>query len=175
MNKESAVDHKPSRQSQHSVVSIVQNFDDFFGASKGDVYKALLVALGDAHLAEDATAEAMARAFQHWKKISGYDSPAGWAYRVGLNWATSILRRRKYESASAIPDVPVSGSDPYDGSLVTALRRLKPIHREVLVMRYFLDLDQRTIAQSTGVPTGTVKSRIGRALEALRKELPNDR
>lgn len=36
----------------------------------------------------------MVRTFQHWDKIRRYDNPAGWAYRVGLNWATSRLRRR---------------------------------------------------------------------------------
>ncbi len=52
--------------------------------------------------------------------------------------------------------------------LRAALRKLAADHREALVLRYYLDLPVEEIAAITGVPVGTVKSRINRGLAALR-------
>jgi RNA polymerase sigma-70 factor (ECF subfamily) len=52
-----------------------------------------------------------------------------------------------------------------------ALQRLTPDHREVLALRYFRDLKLEDIARVLGCPAGTVKSRINRALGAMRAEM----
>ncbi|TMC86549.1 MAG: hypothetical protein E6J06_00450 [Chloroflexi bacterium] len=52
--------------------------------------------------------------------------------------------------------------------LRVALRRLAPEHREVIVLRYFLDLPLGEVAAIAGIPVGTVKSRINRGLAAMR-------
>src|SRR5690606_42052814 len=43
----------------------------------------------------DATDEAMARAYERWHLVSRLERPEGWVYRVAVNWATSVLRRRR--------------------------------------------------------------------------------
>lgn len=85
----------PVPEQSQPPLAIVEDFDEFFRTSTDRVYRALVLATGDRDLAEEATAEAMAQAFQHWAKVSTYDSPTGRVYRVGLNWATSRLRRLK--------------------------------------------------------------------------------
>jgi RNA polymerase sigma-70 factor (ECF subfamily) len=147
------------------------DFETFFRQALPSVYRALAIALPDRDLAEEATAESMARAYQHWRRVRAYENPAGWAYRVGLNWATSRLRRRRFQSDLPVPEEGALDAPPTDPVLVEALRKLSANHREVLVMHYFLDMDQRQIAATVDIPVGTVKSRIGRALRALEQEL----
>ena len=47
------------------------------------------------------THQAMARAYLHWAKVGLYDNPSGWVYRVGMNRATSWLRRRRRHAGRA--------------------------------------------------------------------------
>lgn len=68
-------------------------FAAFYRADYANVARALSYTLGDTDLGREATDEAMARAYARWSKIGAYDSPAGWVYRVGLNWAYSTRRR----------------------------------------------------------------------------------
>lgn len=148
------------------------DFESFYRQSSAGVYRSLAVMLGDADLAQDAAAEALARTFQHWPKVSGYDSPAGWAYRVGMNWATS--KRRRYRRSGDLLEQTQPADDPADAAgmrldLIDALGQIEPAQREVLVLRYLLDLRQDEVARVLGVPTGTVKSRLGRGLERLRE------
>jgi RNA polymerase sigma factor (sigma-70 family) len=49
-------------------------------------------------------------------------------------------------------------------SVLSALARLSQEHREVLVLRFFADLSERQTSEALGIPAGTVKSRVSRAL-----------
>ena len=75
----------------HTPVAI--DFAGFFTDHHRTIASALALTLRDDPLASDATAEAMARAYQRWDDVGRYANPAGWVYRVGLNGARS--RRRK--------------------------------------------------------------------------------
>jgi RNA polymerase sigma-70 factor (sigma-E family) len=150
------------------------DFESFYRQHADGVYRALAVMLGDVDLAQDAAAEALARTFQHWRRVRVYDNPAGWAYRVGMNWATSRRRRRRREVGFA--DAVGAVADPADAAgvradLLAAVHRLDPDHREVVVLRYLLDLRQEEVARVIGIPIGTVKSRLGRGLSRLREVL----
>jgi RNA polymerase sigma-70 factor (ECF subfamily) len=59
-------------------------------------------------------------------------------------------------------------------ALVAGLARLSAQHRQVVTCRYLLDLDEAETAAVLGWPRGTVKSRLHRALAALRKEVDRD-
>jgi DNA-directed RNA polymerase specialized sigma24 family protein len=78
------------------------SFESFYAASVDRVYRALAVTLGDAHLAREATDEAMARAFVRWGQVAGCDNSGGWVFRVGLNWATSWRRKVRREAPCRI-------------------------------------------------------------------------
>ena len=68
-------------------------FQGFYRETFPVVARALGVTLNDHDLGTEAAAEAMARAYSRWAKVGSYDNPAGWVYRVGLNWALSLKRR----------------------------------------------------------------------------------
>jgi len=66
-------------------------------------------------------------------------------------------------AVAGFEDQIVRGAD-----LRAALRKLAPEHREVLVLHYYLDLPLHEVAAITGIPIGTVKSRIYRGITAMR-------
>jgi DNA-directed RNA polymerase specialized sigma24 family protein len=63
----------------------VADFAAWYQAESGRVRTVLAGVCGDAALAEEATAEAFAKAFARWSKVRALDSPAAWVYRVALN------------------------------------------------------------------------------------------
>jgi RNA polymerase sigma-70 factor (sigma-E family) len=148
-------------------------FEDFYGTKWSEVYRTLSVVIRDPDLAREATDEAMVRAYQRWSTVRRYDNPGGWVYRVALNWARSRMRRARRVS-NYLPDQVVDPDLAVDPSVHDALAGL-PLHqREVVVLHYLFDLSGPEIATMLGIAEGTVRSRLHRALDALREELPDD-
>ena len=146
------------------------DFSDFYREHWTAVARALTLTTGNPELAAEATDEAMARAYAHWAKVSRYDNPAGWVYRVGLNWTRSLHRRisRTLPSrpAPAQPDIQVA-----DPAIRAALLDLDVKHRAVVVCRLLLDWSVDETSEALGVRPGTVKSRLSRALALLHATL----
>lgn len=154
-------------------VAVGLDFDDFYRAHRDRVAQALSLTLGDPDLGAQAADEAMTRAVQRWSKVSAFDNPQGWTYRVGLNWAQSWRRRRIRErerpmSFARAADDP-SGFNP---AIAEALHKLSVDHRAVVVCRYYLDYSTEQTAAALDIAPGTVKSRLTRALDKLRTILP---
>lgn len=147
-----------------------KSFEAFYAESAPAVARALAVTLNDDQLAADATNEAMTRAFQKWSKISAYENPAGWAYRVGLNWSLSWRQRRRRERDQPMATAGGGSVDaePRDDSLDAALSKLSVEHRAVVVCRIHLDWSVEQTAEALDIAPGTVKSRLARALDQLR-------
>ena len=147
------------------------SFERFYADSWQTVYRALVVGIGDGDLAREAVDEAMVRAYERWRIVSTMANREGWVYRVASNWATSRLRRRRLQLRPA-PTIEVSHDpDAVDPRLLDAVRKLSPRHRDVVVARYLLDMSESATAQALGVPEGTVKSRLSRALDELKEVL----
>jgi RNA polymerase sigma factor (sigma-70 family) len=148
----------------------VEPFEAFYRAYVDRVYRALAVTLGDSQLAQDAADEAMARSYANWAKVQRLDNPGGWAYRVGLNWATSWWRKRRREQALLNADRArwVSPPDPAATAAHAALATLAIPMRAVVVCRVLLDLSTAETALVLGIAEGTVKSRLARSLATLR-------
>lgn len=151
-------------------------FTAFWHAEREALYRGLALALGDHRLAGEAVDEAMTRAWDRWSQVSGYDRPAGWVYRVALNWARSWHRKMRRRvladperldgaSVDTVPDVDVAG----------LLDGLGAQDRELVVLRYFLQFTPTEIAELQGRPVGTVKSRLHRALAGLRAKVEDPR
>lgn len=149
----------------------VKEFGQFYQRSGPEIYRTLSVALRDVDLAREATDEAMTRAYERWRKVATLSNPSGWVYRVAMNWARSQMRKRRYE-VQDLPRVAMDARMP-DTDLNEAIRGLDRQLREVVVFKYLADMTQEQIADVLNIPIGTVKSRLGRALEALRKEVPH--
>lgn len=157
--------------------TIVITFDEFFGADYERIAKALAVSLGDDHLGRDAASEGFAKALQRWNRVQHYANPAGWVYRVGLNWARSRRRKSRREVARSTMHSEPSVTDfgGHEPGLAPALAQLSVDHRAVVVARYYLDWSEAQIAASLDIKPGTVKSRLSRAIDELAAALGTDR
>jgi RNA polymerase sigma-70 factor (ECF subfamily) len=134
---------------------------------------------GDIHLAEDAAQEAFIRA---WGKLPGYRprSPfQNWLYRIATNVALDTLRReRETVQLDAVPlQNPHAGPESAveraeQAALVReAVLALPPASRAVLVLREYEGLSYRHIAETLGIPLGTVMSRLNYARTHLAASL----
>lgn len=144
------------------------SFEQFYAEHRTPVARALALTLRDRELATEATDEAMARAYQRWDRVRTFDNPAGWVYRVGLNWSRSILRRIKrpapiWVAAPGTAPAPVV----QDPAIERALEALSVDQRAVVVCRLFLGHSEARTAELLGIRPGTVKSRLHRALDRL--------
>jgi RNA polymerase sigma factor (sigma-70 family) len=162
---------RASARSEERIVLSPKQFEDYYRLHRDSVLRALALTLRDPDLAAEAADEAMARTYQHWRSVSGYANPAGWTYRVGLNWARSRFRKRRREVPESSFEPPAWDPEPFDPGLARAIGAL-PVHaRSVVVLRYFLDWSLEDIGQALNVPVGTAKSRLHRALQQLRSTL----
>lgn len=150
----------------------VDSFERFYSTSWQTVYRALVVGIGDSDLAREAVDEAMVRAYERWRSVATMTNREGWVYRVASNWATSRLRRRRLQFRRVVSSAEAA-HDPevVDPRLLAAVRGLSQKHRDVVVARYLLDMTESATAQALGIPEGTVKSRLSRALAELKEVL----
>lgn len=150
------------------------NFTEFYAANKDRCLQAAMASGMESDRAEDAVAEAFARAWARWRTVRTHESPAAWVVRTAVNADISSWRKRRRELFSDRPrDMAV---DPRDDTtdLVAAIRRLPPRQRDVVVLRYLLDLDTATTAAHLGIATGTVTAHLHHALAALREHLTHE-
>jgi RNA polymerase sigma-70 factor (sigma-E family) len=148
-------------------------FAEFFAASWDTCLRAVAASTGNMALAEDQTAEAFARAWASWNKVSHHPAPRAWVVRTALNAGASWWHRRRKETALDSLDIAAADTEAagLDAAMLTALRRLPTRQREVVVLRVFLDLDIDTTASQLGIAPGTVRAHLSRAMAALRSEL----
>jgi DNA-directed RNA polymerase specialized sigma24 family protein len=146
-----------------------RDFEAFYREGYADIARALTATLGDFDLAQEATDEAMVRAFVRWERIRSYDNPGGWVYRVGLNWARSARRRLTRSlpfHERRVVEPPTSDPAPF-----AALADLDLSLRAVVVCRLLLDWSVDQTASSLRLKPGTVKSRLHRAIAQLERTL----
>lgn len=150
-------------------------FETFYRAERERLVRALALTLGDVGLAAEAIDEAMTRAYARWRHVGGYENPQGWVYRVALNWSRSRHRKSRRE-LFGVPDHRTTvDPEPDDGRLWERVGRLSARQRSVVVLRYYADWSLEQIADALEVPTGTVKSRLNRALTELRRDVEVER
>ena len=126
--------------------------------------------LGDRAAAEDVAAEAMARAYARWPKVSGLPYRDGWLLKVTTNLAIDRLRRRPPEI------VPAPEGDFEEGvelrlALNAALLTLAPRQRQAVTLHYLGGLSDREVALALGISLGSVKTHIHRGLNGLRARM----
>lgn len=165
-----------------SVVSIAQHQDQKAFAEVFRHFaprvKAFLIKSGaDESLAEECMQDVMATL---WHKAHMYDpsraSVATWIFTIARNRKIDLLRRYARPEPEELPWGPEQEPDQADvialhqesTKLADAIRKLPPKQRELIERAYFGDLTHSEIAAETGLPLGTIKSRIRLALERLR-------
>lgn len=143
-------------------------FETVWRRDRDALRRALTLSVGDAQLASEAVDEAFTRAYARWSRVSKLDDPTAWLYRVAMNWATSWLRKRRLRPILPADELDTASYDVVeDGVVREAIAALPVSQRSVVVLRFYLDWDIARIASALDVPTGTVKSRLHRALVRL--------
>ena len=147
------------------------SFDGFYGATRRRMVAYAYALTGDAAEAQDAAQEAYARAWEHWRTVSGHEDCEAWVRKVVWRIAANRWRHLAAGSRASVrlgPLLPVPAEPSGDRvSLVAALQQIPDSQRRVIVLRYLYDLTVAEVAEETGAPMGTVKSRLARGLEAL--------
>ncbi|WP_246022343.1 sigma-70 family RNA polymerase sigma factor [Pararhodobacter zhoushanensis] len=143
--------------------------------------KAFLIKSGATpSLAEDCAQDVMATV---WRKAGQFDptraSVATWIFTIARNRRIDILRRDRRPEPQDLPWGPEPEPDQLDAMVLqqdterlsAALAALPDNQRALIERAYFGDLSHGEIARLTGLPLGTIKSRIRLALEKLRQTM----
>ena len=121
--------------------------------------------------AEDVAMETMVRALRDWRLLG--PTPDPWVAKVATNMSIDVWRRaQRRRNHDLLGRLGTSEYQTEDGMVLReALVKLPKRQREVVAMRYFLDMTEQEIASSLGCSPGTVKQHASRGLAALRREL----
>jgi RNA polymerase sigma-70 factor, ECF subfamily len=143
----------------------------------GELFGFAMGALGDREQAEEVVQDVFAQLWRHAGRYDGKRaSVRTWLYAIARNRIVDAHRRAAARPRRA-DDAPPEAAAELDASLdqavlrwqvSAALARLSPAHREVIRLAHYGGLTMREIAERTGVPLGTVKSRTSYALRHLR-------
>ncbi|HTG48051.1 MAG TPA: RNA polymerase sigma factor [Actinomycetota bacterium] len=141
------------------------------------VVAAVALVAGSRAAAEDAVAEALARAWERSDRGDAIDSLPAWVTHVALNLSRSRLRRVRAEARArerlvARPGPGRTEDDRLD--VERALATLPRRQREVVVLHYYLGLPVSEISALRGISEGTVKSTLHRARHAMAQALGED-
>lgn len=128
---------------------------------------------GDRGLAEDLAQTTLVNAYASWPRVSKADDPDAYVRRIMLNSFRGGFRKRRVaeDLSESPPDKLVT--DParvHDdrASVLAAVAALPPKQREVVLLRFWLDLTEAQAAATLGCSVGNVKSQTARALAKLR-------
>ena len=134
---------------------------------------------GETNLAEDAAQEAFIRAWQHLPNYQPRSPFRNWVYRIATNVALDALRRERetvdvdtlsLATSDEGPETTLEGKERGE-RVRQAVLALPPASRAVLVLREYEGLSYREIADTLGIPIGTVMSRLNYARNRLRESL----
>lgn len=131
------------------------------------LYRAALAILGDSQEAEDAVQDAFVKYLE--KAPAELENPAAWLMRVLVNGCKSRLRLA-WRRVTELPDTLPTPS-PEEKEELAELWSLPPEERAAIHLFYYEGYTTDEIAAMTGVAPGTVRSRLSRARERLRKLL----
>jgi RNA polymerase sigma-70 factor (ECF subfamily) len=166
--------------------------DELIGRYQYRLPRYLWALTGSREAAEDLFQETWLRVLEKSHLYDPHWSFETWLFSIARNLAIDLRRRRQPESLDALPGsgngytvrewAGRESTTPFASAaageraehIEAVLQRLSPEAREVLVLRFQEDLDLNEIAEVISAPLSTVKSRLYRALEALRNFLKEE-
>jgi RNA polymerase sigma-70 factor, ECF subfamily len=167
-------------------------FSDIVSLYQHKLYQICYRMLSNKHEAEDITQEAFVRAFINLHTFDQKRKFSTWLYRIATNLCIDRIRKKKpdyyldaevagtegldmYSQLSSndkLPDDQVEQMELQD-RIQYEISRLPDKYRSVIVLKYIEELSLQEISEILDLPLGTVKTRIHRGREALRKQLNN--
>lgn len=165
---------------------IVESWMELYGDR---IVRVIFLIIDDHHQAEEITQEVFVRAYQNISSFRGESSPYTWLYRIALNLSRNYLKRQtkirflpfrngEKESNSLQESDPLQ--EPVEDTIIRrtfgrmirkCIKELPLIYREIMILHYFEDLKISEISQVLQQPEGTVKSKLSRGRELLKKSL----
>jgi RNA polymerase sigma-70 factor (ECF subfamily) len=153
-------------------------FDQLVARHQAAAYRAALAALRNAEDAEDATQDALLRA---WRRLPAFRGEAAFrTWLLAIVWNCALSRRRSVmrwwarraplEQAAAVAAVVERNGD-LRTHIVAAIEALTPKLRDALLLAQSGDYDYETMAAILGIPVGTVKWRVSEARRKVRARL----
>jgi RNA polymerase sigma-70 factor (ECF subfamily) len=144
------------------------------------LYAIARLILRDTDLAEDATQEALVRAWRDLPTLRDVERFDAWLYRLVVRSCADIGRRRRRWRAelSVVTIEPVEADRTAEladrDQLERGLRRLSDAQRTILILHFYAGLSPSEAAEVLEIPAGTAKSRLHYAIDALRAALAAD-
>lgn len=162
-------------------------YEELVRIHQGIAFRTAYVITGSAADAEEAAHDGFVKAFRALGRFRRGRRFRPWLLAIVANEARNRHRSAGRRHALALrateeirpgdaalsPEADVLGRERHT-LLLEAVNRLSEEHRLVVACRYFLDLSEAETAAALGIRKGTVKSRLSRALERLRAEVPED-
>jgi RNA polymerase sigma-70 factor, ECF subfamily len=151
-------------------------FETLFRQFQGEIFSWIVRIVRDRGIAEDLTVEAFWKMHQAHARFDPARSFGAWARRIATNLAIDHLRKNRWETP--LVGEPVDGARENPGvqretreQIETAFKRLSPKLRIVAMLSLVEEVPHREIAEAVGISETTVRVRLFRATQILRKEL----
>jgi|SRR5665213_151709 len=159
---------------QKGELVFVESFDAWYSREHDRMIATLVLSTGDIELAVEGVDEACSRALERWKRISAMESPTGWVYRVAINHAHRVARRKSMEQRvfrkqASMPDLPAPA-----GELWELVASLSERQRQVVMLRHVAEMTENEIGEVLGISRGTVSSTLHDAHQRLGRLLNDD-
>lgn len=147
-------------------------------AKKDEYYRLAYTYTGNRDDAMDSLQDMTVKLFENIRKLRNIDAFYSWSKTILVNLCKATLRKK-----SRVIALKNTHEEPYNENfsagedrqdILVCLNRLSDVHQEAIKLRFFMDMDYDTIAQVTGVPVGTVKSRIFNAMAKLKELFGGD-
>ncbi len=156
-------------------------FTAYFRVRRDLVRRTAYLLCGDWHFAEDLAQLAFLRLASNWRRVRDHGALDAYVHTILIRTYIAESRRwfRRQEnptgdfgSTGVQPDATGDVDDRL--AMATALRRLPPRQRAVVVARFYADLDVKATAEALRCSTGTVKSQTSRAMATLKNHVSID-
>lgn len=167
-------------------------FADIVSLYQHKLYQVCYRMLGNKQEAEDIAQEAFVRAYTNLHTFDQKRKFSTWLYRIGTNLCIDRIRKKKPDyyldaevtgtegldlysqiaSDDQLPEETIEQMELQD-RIQYEIGRLPDKYRTVVVLKYIEELSLQEISEILDMPLGTVKTRIHRGREALRKQLNN--
>jgi RNA polymerase sigma factor (sigma-70 family) len=162
----------------------VHAYEELVQAHQAVAQRTAYVIAGSTGEAEDAVQEAFVKAYYALDRFRSEAPFRPWLLKIVANEARNRLRKagrqanlalrvgEERPSGGAAPSPEVAALEGAEhAALVDALNKLKEKDRTALALRFFMDLSEEEMAAALNCARGTVKSRVSRALERLRRQM----
>ncbi|QDP38927.1 RNA polymerase sigma factor SigW [Radiobacillus deserti] len=165
-------------------------FEDVVTFYQNKVYQICFRMIGNKHEAEDLAQEAFIRAFVNIQSFDSTKKFSTWLYRIATNVSIDRIRKKKpdyyldaevkgtegldmYSQLSSDQPLPEEELESLEMQtyIQNEIMALPPKYRSVIALRYLDELSLLEISEILDIPVGTVKTRIHRGREALKKRL----